>query len=398
MNIANMRVMGRACMRMLPLPRRKTSLLERNLDAAYAWLCAAQDATPDGGVSGSYNMVRGWAGSYPETTGYIIPNFLHWADIQNHADARQRAIRMADWEVAVQLPEGAVRSGMLGVKVGPAVFNTGQVLFGWVSAYQATNDPAYAKAASRASSWLVSVQDVDGAWRRHLSMLTTSNVQTYNVRAAWGLAMAGVELDERRWREAAIRNCDWALKQQAATGWFGCNTFSDNEQPLLHTIGYVLEGLLGTGSLLGQERYVNATIRGITPLMNIYRRTHTLYGRYDAGWNPTVRWRCLTGEAQVALVLERLSRLTGEASYSEISKQLLDGVARLQDVDSPYSESRGAVSGSWPLWGAYGPFNYMNWPAKFFMDALLLRCHNVDVQTAPTRPYKEARLAPQAAQ
>jgi hypothetical protein len=210
--------------------------------------------------------------------------------------------------------------------------------------------------------------------------------------------MAGVELDERRWREAAIRNCDWALKQQAATGWFGCNTFSDNEQPLLHTIGYVLEGLLGTGSLLGQERYVNATIRGITPLMNIYRRTHTLYGRYDAGWNPTVRWRCLTGEAQVALVLERLSRLTGEASYSEISKQLLDGVARLQDVDSPYSESRGAVSGSWPLWGAYGPFNYMNWPAKFFMDALLLRCHNVDVQTAPTRPYKEARLAPQAAQ
>jgi hypothetical protein len=127
--------------------------------ASYQWLCAAQDATPDGGVAGCYNLVRGWGNSYPETTGYIIPTFLHYATAMHQPDAGLRAIRMAEWEVDVQLPSGAVRSGMLGSQVGPAVFNTGQVLFGWIAAFLTTGDECYARAAIHASEWLVSVQD-----------------------------------------------------------------------------------------------------------------------------------------------------------------------------------------------------------------------------------------------
>lgn len=50
-----------------------------HLDAAIAWLAAAQDATPDDGFSRGYSLAwhpefraRGWQSSYPETTGYII--------------------------------------------------------------------------------------------------------------------------------------------------------------------------------------------------------------------------------------------------------------------------------------------------------------------------------------
>jgi len=387
---ANRGALVRACRRAITRPVGEAVSLERSLDAAYAWLCAAQDASPDGGVAGCYNLLKGWGGSYPETTGYIIPSFFHYSETRQSPEARRRALRMADWECEVQLPSGAVRSGMLGVQAAPAVFNTGQVLFGWVAAYAATGDMRYARSAVSAAEWLTGAQDDDGAWRKHLSVLTSSTVQAYNVRAAWGLALAGRELNESRWVQAAIRNCDWTLAQQAENGWFAFNAFSDAEDPLLHTIGYVLEGLLGAGQLLGRETYVRAAGKGARPLMEIYRRTGILRGRYDRRWNAAASWRCLTGEAQIALVLQRLANITGDAIYAETARLLLEGIARLQDAESPYPESRGAVFGSEPIWGGYGPFNYLNWAAKFFMDALMLQLYNVDVQEQPAGQRSQA--------
>ena len=108
-----------ACLTEALLPPRGTTVaLERNLQSAYRWLCTAQDASGDGGVAGLYNLLKGWGASYPETTGYIIPTFLHYGHFFNSPEARRRAIRMADWEVDVQLPSGAVRSGTLDVKMG----------------------------------------------------------------------------------------------------------------------------------------------------------------------------------------------------------------------------------------------------------------------------------------
>jgi hypothetical protein len=380
---ANSEVMLRALRRAVLPTRGRGVALERNLQAAYQWLCTAQDASPDGGVPGCYNLLKGWGASYPETTGYIIPTFLHYAQTFHSPDARGRAIRMANWEVDVQLPSGAVRSGMLDVKISPAVFNTGQVLFGWVAAYAATANEDFALAATRASEWLIANQDVDGAWRRNLSVLTTSSVQSYNVRAAWGLAIAGEEFNERRWSDAARKNADWTVAQQNHNGWFASNAFSDGEMPLLHTIAYVLEGLLGIGELQQNDKYVKAVIRGIEPLIRIYEQVTSLRGRYDERWKHTVSWRCLTGEAQIALTLFRLRRITGEKRYAEVGNAILADVTRYQDVDSPYPESYGSLTGSQPLWGSYGPFNYLNWAAKFLLDALLLGLHGVDVQGRP---------------
>jgi uncharacterized protein YyaL (SSP411 family) len=368
----------------------KTSSLDASLQAAYEWLCAAQDATGDGGVAGCYNLATGWSASYPETTGYIIPTLLHYAAARNTPNAHDRALRMADWEAEVQLSSGAVRSGMMSGKAGPAVFNTGQVLFGWMAAYAATGDERYARSTTQAANWLASVQGGDGAWRQYLSLLTTSTVQTYNVRTAWGLAIAGQGLGEKRWVDAALANCDWALRQQHSNGWFAANAFSDEEHPLLHTIGYTLEGLLGVGELLQHEHYVRAVVKGMGPLLEAHGRDRVLKGRYDREWRASVPWRCLTGEAQVALVMLRLARLTGEQKYTTTAASLLQGLSELQDVHSTHAESHGGVSGSEPLWGGYGPFTYLNWAAKFFIDALLLQLLGVDVQRLPGTPRTPA--------
>src|SRR5947208_3615236 len=67
----------------------------------------------------------------------------------------QRATEMARWEAEIQLESGAVRGGTIADAPSPAAFNTGQVLFGWIAAFEATGDERFRDAAARAARWLV---------------------------------------------------------------------------------------------------------------------------------------------------------------------------------------------------------------------------------------------------
>lgn len=363
---------------------RATPQLERNLQETYRWLCRAQDAVAGGGVAGWYHLLSGWSAAYPETTGYLIPTFLGYAKATGDAEARARALRMADWEIAVQLPSGAVRSGVLSGPVGPAVFNTGQVLFGWIGAYLATAEASYAEAARRAAEWLVATQDEDGAWRRDLSVVSRNRVAAYNVRAAWGLALAGRILGRDEWTRAARRNADWTLLRQLPNGWFEDNTFYEGETPALHTIAYVQEGLQGLADLLGEPRYADAVRRSLRPLLE--KGGDALRARYDRNWRPPGPARCLTGEAQLALVVLRLARRDGDAALLASGRAVLARVASAQDLGSPFPESRGGLAGSQPMWADYHPLAYTNWAAKFLLDALLLALRDHDLASHELPP------------
>ena len=353
--------------------------LGKHLEASYRWICAAQDASGNGGVAGWYDLRKGWAASYPETTGYIIPSLLAYADVAKEDDARRRAVRMADWEITIQLPSGAVHSSLMGGASEPAVFNTGQVIAGWTTLHRATGKPCYAEAAGRAANWLTGVQDGDGAWRKHLSRWTSSKVQAYNVRAAWALAQAGVVLGEPGWVDAARRNCDWVMTQQDASGWFANNVFRPGEDPLLHTICYVIEGLFGTGVLMGEERYIESAGRATEGLLGRFEKDRRTHGRYGPGWLPRASWRCLTGDAQFAGILLRLAKYAGHNSRHKVAAEAITrGVCGLQDMNPRRTPTYGGVPGSQPIWGEYLRYRYPNWAAKFHMDALLLLLHDVD--------------------
>ena len=47
---------------------------------------------------------------------------------------------------------------------------------------------------------------------------------------------------------------------------------------------------------------------------------------------------------------------------------------------------RGAIPGSAPIWGAYSRFEFPNWAAKFFADALIM-----DMTDAAVPPVPAAR-------
>src|SRR6516165_1940467 len=93
--------------------------LNSHLDGAINWIKRAQDSSATGGVAWGYRARRpvrtdlpmGWVDPYPETTGYIIPTMLRYADHCRDSDAVKRAERMTEWEISIQLPDGGIQGG-----------------------------------------------------------------------------------------------------------------------------------------------------------------------------------------------------------------------------------------------------------------------------------------------
>jgi hypothetical protein len=344
------------------------------------WLCRAQDATDDGGVSRSYALRymrahrrKGWLASYPETTGYIIPTFLAYATLTGDIDYRERAIRMARWESGVQMNSGAVQGGVIGFPPTPAIFNTGQVLFGWAAAYRETGDELFLRSAMRAADFLVEAQDADGAWRRHGSQYARGGVNVYDARSAWGLLEAYRVTAKPGHKTAVIRNLDFALSRQQPNGWYAECCLDDDERPLLHTIAYTMEGLLESGAILNEPRYIEGARKTADALLGLQRRDGSLPGRFDRQWKPAARWSCLTGDAQTAIVWFRLAEITGEQRYAAAATRMTRYLGSTQNSTSSDPGIRGGIAGSKPIWQEYGTYEYLNWAAKFYADALMLQ-------------------------
>jgi hypothetical protein len=56
----------------------------------------------------------------------------------------------------------------------------------------------------------------------------------------------------------------------------------------------------------------------------------------------------------------------------EPARRAIDYVKRTQRLSDPSDNIRGGIPGSAPIWGAYARFEYPNWAAKFFADALMM--------------------------
>lgn len=360
--------------------RHRPASSEIHLDATMRWLAHAQDVGNDDGVARMYHVRNGWGSSYPETTGYIIPTCFAFADFSANSDFHDRAVRMAQWESDVQMESGAVQGGVIADEPTPAIFNTGQVLFGWLEAYRRTNNDVFRASAARAANFLATQMDRDGAWRKNLSAFTSTSIETYayNVRSAWALMLAESLDGGERYRAAGLRNVEFTLGLCQENGWIANNCLGRQEQPLLHTIAYAYQGLLECAVLGADDRALEVAVRGNEELRANFEHFGRLHGRYASNWNPTVKWRCLTGEAQTAIVWQRLGAVTGEPRWQKAAGRLLDQIKRTQPLKgSP--DVVGGIRGAWPITAPYGPLQYLNWAAKFFADALML---DLDVETA----------------
>lgn len=348
--------------------------------AAVAWLLRAQDATPDSGVSYGYfpcspDNGNGWRPSYPETTGYIIPSLLEFAERFNDADVRRRALQMAIWETQVQMPSGAVQAGPIcpAEQQMAAAFNTGMVLQGYIAAYQATGDVLFRDAGRRAADFLVADLREDGCFRTHGPLVAPRPIKTYSCLCAWPLYRFGEDLKDERYKTAALRAVQAAVRQQRPNGWFANNCLTDPRAPLVHTIGYALQGILEVGILAGREEFLEAARRGLDPLLARLSPPGFLHARFYSNWQPATFSSCLTGAAQLAVVCYRLYEHTARGIYRAAADRIVNYLKALQVIDSPIPGVNGALPGSFPIMGRYETLGYPSWATKYFLDCLLLQ-------------------------
>jgi uncharacterized protein YyaL (SSP411 family) len=356
--------------------------LEAAADDALGWLCRAQDRTGSGGI-GSYEFY-GWSRGYPEVTGYIIPTFWDYHRLLARPELAERALRMADWELAIQKPEGGWEGGYEGAGQPPIVFNTGQVIRGLLRTHEETGEQGYLDAAVRAGDWIVASQEPDGSWAR-------ANYRglrrVYDAYVAAPLARLTAASGREAYAEAARRNCEFVLAHQHENGWFELCDNSEHfpDAPNTHTLCYTTDGLLETGELLGEERFVDAARRAADALEACVDGGGRLPGRLGPDWSARVDWVCLPGSAQLGIVLARLNERSGEPRYLDAARRLLDFLVFAQRLNDVGSERRGAIAGAFPLWGLHAPFTYPCWAAKYFLDlALLLRRASRAPEPAPT--------------
>jgi hypothetical protein len=338
-----------------------------HLDAAADWLARAHDKGDDGGVSYGYSLRGGWRPPYRETSGYIAETFFDLAHRLGRPDYRERAIRVCRWLCRVQNADGSISNPVFDPSRG-IVFDTGQVLHGLVRAFEETGDSEILGAAERAGDWLTTIADREGRWTRN----TYNRIpHVYNTRSAWALVRLH-KLRPAAQREAVARaNLDWALSQRRG-GYYDQNAFEVGVPPFTHTIAYAIRGLLESGVLLEDQRYIDAAEASARAVVERLRPDGFLPGTIDIDGKPRATYCCLTGNCQMGIIWARLHHRGGDPVFRRAAVDALRYVMSWQDIATGNPNVRGAIKGSQPVWGAYSRMTFPNWPTKFFIDAMLL--------------------------
>lgn len=347
---------------------------EVHLLKAAGWLKAAQDAMTDGGVGGRYLLSEGWTSSYPETTGYIIPTFLRLAKELKDDDYLDRAARAVRFLRRVQLNDG----GFPGMEVAdgqkiPSPFNTAQIIHGLLAWHEASGDENALNAAKKASEWLISVQDDDGAWRRYCY---NGVATTYSAHLSCWVAEFGVYVGDARLTSCAERHLDWVLSQvDPETGWVDlCGFDSEQHRERIaptHTIAYCLWGILTSSKTLQRTDGIDTVRCAAEAILRRLELSGWLPGILDHKWRARSIFTCLTGNAQMSLIWLWLFDRDGDVRFLNAALKALDLVKRAQILSNVNPGLMGGIPGSDPIWGDYIRLGVPSWAAKFFVDALI---------------------------
>lgn len=337
------------------------------------WLLTAQEVTKTGGVSSWFRIDKGWGEPFIETTGYIMSSFLEYSVIFEDKRAMDNAKKMADFLIDMQLKNGGFRTYV--TKFEPTVFNTAQDLSGMCDIYRHTKDKKYYKSAMQAADFLVKIQNKDGSWVKYSY---DGKAHSYDSKVASAIAKFYLLSNIDKYKKAAIKGLDFVLTMRTKSGWFKNAELPKFKHPHTHTIAYVYEGLLDAGVALKQKKYTNACKNGIDNIVEHYESNNFLPATFDSSWNSSDSYSCLTGNAQIAVLLSKMYLYTKNKSYLKYSKKIINEIKATQDCFTRDKNIMGGIKGSQPIYGdvlrnsGYCRFAYINWAAKYFLDSLLV--------------------------
>jgi hypothetical protein len=338
---------------------------ESQIRAATDWLLGAQRAGGGNGYAHSFHLLEGWQPAYPETSGYIIPTLDLVHRRFNRPELRASVTAASRWLQSIQRSDGS----FCDLHDRPQVFDTGQILIGFNYLAEYAPEIVSREALARAAQWLCTVQAPDGSFVRHAY---NGLPHSYYARVGAALVAAGRILGDGRLRESGMRNLRWTLAQQEPNGFFRHLSF-DGSPPYLHTMVYVVEGLLDGHAEMGEPAFLVSASRFADRLLQLARdRDHILRSQYKSDWTVANEQKCMTGLAQWAGICFRLARINNDDAYRGEGLRTLTFLQKRQ-IRSVDRRLGGGLFGSDPPWGRYMRLALPNWGVKFFIDALLLK-------------------------
>ena len=354
-----------------PLSTDPAPVTDLHLDAAVGWLTRSIEACGGRASSKGYRFMKGWMPPYAETSGYIIPTLMALSAARSEPDLAETAATIGRWLVEVQLDNGGFSGYEMGVQHAPDVFDTGMILLGF-NALIHSGKAEFVVPARRAAGFLVASMDDQGCFVRNMSH---DMLHTYNVRSAWALmAFASLVGDSSLMSHAA--DCArWTVSRQNEHGFYLDNAFKPGGNANTHGTAYVMRGLLMLHGLSGDPASMASVRMAADRVCDLYEREGWIAAELSPTWEYLSSHVCLTGYAQLSIVLYRLFVINADARYRRIADRLLADVARRQSLGTPGAPWHGGIAGSFPIYGRYAPLQYPNWATKFFIDAILAQRH-----------------------
>lgn len=293
---------------------------------AIDWLKRAFTVQACDGISAMYDPRQGqkfWHLPYPEIAGYCIPTLID-------AGEEEIALRISRWLRKKQFSSGAIPMGYFGSSI-PFVFDTGQVLLGWIAAQELAPDPRTEESIKKAVEWM------EEDWR--VNQWFNANIQAFspsiNLRALWPLKILGSPIVDE------VLN--HYLEKIESNGFPSTCDEQRPDEPLTHFLIYVARG-----SWELDERSIARKI------MNGIAKTQTLSfpARLNKDFEPVTDEVCVPAIAQASILWRKM----GEEINANRANIFLG------KLDAPWA--------SIPIGGEYLPNFQVSWSAKFIADAL----------------------------
>lgn len=331
----------------------------------------------DGKTNGSrafyskfFNPIKGWSASYPETTGYIIKTFDELIQEYNYDYLEDCTVKMGEWLLSIQNPDGSFQGGLYSPNnTSKSVFNTAQILIGLKSRYESTHDFRYLDSGVRATEWISRQIDDNGFI---LSNSYYPNfMPSYYTRVCWPMLLFSENCSDPI-KGKIQKVLDLIQSRQLNNSFIQQSGFKPDILAVLHTIAYTIRGFLESSYYFPESSYFETSFQLSERLLKIFEINKRLNGEYDEKFKFGTKYRCLTGEAQMAIIWFKIYQKNRDGRFLNAALKILDSLSK-EIPKNNFILKRGGLPGSKPYYGKYMKLRQPNWASKFYIDAVIER-------------------------
>jgi len=313
-------------------------LINTHLEKVKTWLCHSgiQNVEEDqaGGVNAWYDLARKeYPYIYSEITGYAITTFLFLDKLFPDPIYLNRAEMAAQWILNHAFhPCGGVLTRLyLSDKYKVNLydfdsenifaFDTGMVLYGMICLYAKTKNNEYLYASEVMAKFLIEkMQNQDGSLSAIYDAKNDKVINTYEkwssqaggflAKVSMGLIDVFANTSAGRYRDAAVKLCEFALTTQDTSGRF--ITDKPTQTTHLHPHSYTAEGLFYTGTAIKNKSFINAAERAVEWSLDHVEEDgiNALYDPTEGGsFNSIQRSDILAQTLRLGILLQRGEKL-----------------------------------------------------------------------------------------